>query len=351
MPRSGIRATNPRWIVVWAAIAAVLAVALGWALYLARHVLLLIYVSALFAIGLSPLVRWLERRRVVPFRSGRLPHWGAALAVYVGILALAVGLGLLVVPAFVGQAREFAAQVPTLFGRLQDYLVAKGLLREPMTFGEVLQSIPAARGADAVGTAVGAAWGVAGGIVGVVTIVVLSLYLVIEAEQTLGTFVRLFPRERRPAVDAVARKITFRVSAWLRGQVLLGGIIGVTAAVGLGLLGIPFFYVLAVIAAVGEMIPVIGPILAAIPGIALAFSESGTKALWTAGFYLAQQQLENHVLVPKLMERQVGLSAVAVVVALLIGSALLGIVGALLAVPTAAIVQVLFTELVLRDEE
>ena len=70
---------------MWAAIAAVLAVALGWALYLARHVLLLIYVSALFAIGLSPLVRWLERRRVAPFRSGRLPHWGAALAVYVGI--------------------------------------------------------------------------------------------------------------------------------------------------------------------------------------------------------------------------------------------------------------------------
>jgi predicted PurR-regulated permease PerM len=87
-------------------------------------------------------------------------------------------------------------------------------------------------------------------------------------------------------------------------------------AVRVGLLGGPCFYVLAVVAAVGEVIPVVGPILAAIPGIAVAFGESGTLALWVAGFYLAQQQLENHVLLPKLMERQVGVSAVTVIVAL-----------------------------------
>ena len=102
---------------------------------------------------------------------------------------------------------------------------------------------------------------------------------------------------------------------------------------------------LALIAGVGEMIPVVGPLLAAIPAIAVALSVSPSTALFVAIFFLVQQQVENHVLVPKVMERQVGVSAVVVIVALLIGGSLLGIIGAILAVPTAAILQVLFEEL------
>jgi predicted PurR-regulated permease PerM len=94
------------------------------------------------------------------------------------------------------------------------------------------------------------------------------------------------------------------------------------------------------------MIPIVGPLLTAIPAIAVAFTVSPTLALGVAAFFFAQQQLENHVLVPKVMERQVGVSAVVVIMALLLGGSLLGIVGAILAVPTAAILQVLFQELV-----
>ena len=134
------------------------------------------------------------------------------------------------------------------------------------------------------------------------------------------------------------------MSAWLGGQLMLGAIIGVTSAIGLWLLGIPFFYVLALISGVGEMIPVVGPILAAIPAIAVAATVSIKKVLFVIIFFVVQQQFENHVLVPKVMERQVGVSAVTVIVALLIGGNLLGIVGAILAVPTAAILQVVFSE-------
>jgi predicted PurR-regulated permease PerM len=123
-------------------------------------------------------------------------------------------------------------------------------------------------------------------------------------------------------------------------------VIGTTAAIGLWLIGVPYFYVLALIAGIGEMIPVVGPLLAAVPAIAVAFSVSPMVALGTTIFFVAQQQFENHVLVPKVMERQVGVSAVAVIIALLIGGALLGIVGAILAVPTAAIVLVLVEEIV-----
>ncbi len=140
--------------------------------------------------------------------------------------------------------------------------------------------------------------------------------------------------------------MTTKVSAWLGGQLLLAAIIGSTAALGLWLLGVPYFYVLALVAAVGEMIPVIGPLIAAIPAILVAFTVSPAVALGVAIFFVIQQQVENHVLVPKIMERQVGVSAVIVIVSLLLGGSLLGIAGAILAVPTAAILQVLFEELV-----
>jgi predicted PurR-regulated permease PerM len=104
--------------------------------------------------------------------------------------------------------------------------------------------------------------------------------------------------------------------------------------------------VLALVAAIGELIPVVGPLLAAIPAIVVAFTVSPALALGVAVFFLVQQQFENHVLVPRVMSRQVGVSAVAVIIALLIGGSLLGVVGAILAVPSAGILQVLFEELV-----
>jgi len=139
------------------------------------------------------------------------------------------------------------------------------------------------------------------------------------------------------------------VSAWLVGQLILSAIIGVTSMIWLVLLGIPYFYVLALIAAIGEFIPIVGPILAALPGLAIAFGSSWKLGLLVGGLYLAQQQLEANVLVPKLMERQVGLTPVTIMVALLLGGALLGVPGAILAVPTAAILQVVVQELVVEE--
>ena len=148
----------------------------------------------------------------------------------------------------------------------------------------------------------------------------------------------------------VSRDISVKVSAWLGGQLLLGAIIGTTATIGLWLLGVPYFFVLGLIAGIGELIPMVGPILSAIPALIVALTVSPGMALVVGVFFLAQQQFENHLLVPKLMERQVGVSAVTVIIALLIGGSLLGIVGALLAVPTAAVLQVIFDELTSDDD-
>jgi predicted PurR-regulated permease PerM len=137
-----------------------------------------------------------------------------------------------------------------------------------------------------------------------------------------------------------------KVSAWLGGQMLLGAVIGASSAIGLWALGVPFFYVLALVCAIGELIPVIGPILSAIPALAIAASISLEKTALVLVFLVVQQQLESNFLVPRVMSRQLGVSPVTVLVALLIGGSLLGIVGAILAVPTAAILQVIVNEFV-----
>jgi predicted PurR-regulated permease PerM len=330
---------------LWTIWMTALAVAMVWAAFLVRDVLLLIYMSGLLAIGFSPIVRLIERQRALPVGTRRFPRWLAILVLYLFIIGVLTGIGFLIVPPVVQQARQLWGALPDMFDRAQAFLVQKGLLGERLTMQEAVARAPVSKGSDAVTTVFGAIAGVVGGLFGLVTILILTFYLLVEADQLRGSLLRLFPAERRARVDSVSREITIKVSAWLVGQLALGAIIGTTSALGLWLLGVPFFYVLALISGIGELIPVVGPILSAIPAVAVASSISLKTVLFVVIFFVLQQQFENHVLVPKVMARQVGVSAVTVIVSLLIGGKLLGIVGAILAVPTAAILQVLYTEL------
>lgn len=330
-----------------------LGVLLMWALFLVRHILLLVYVSGLFAIAFSPLVRVIERQKLLPVGTQRFPRWLAILTIYLVIIAGLVGLGFAIVPPVVKQGQQLAGRVPEMFHRSQQFLIGHGLLEREFTMTEAIQRAPsgvAGAGADAMTTVVQAAAGLAGGIFGIVTILILTFYMLVESESIVGRFVRLFPRDQRLRVAAISRDISGRVSAWLGGQILLGAIIGTTATIGLWLIGVPFFFVLGILAGIGELIPMVGPILSAIPAVAVALTVSPGTALVTAGFFLLQQQFENHILVPKVMSRQVGVSAVTVLIALLTGGTLLGVPGALLAVPTAAALQVIFDELTEEEE-
>jgi predicted PurR-regulated permease PerM len=335
--------SDPRAIVRYALVGSAVTVVVMWALYHVRGALLLIYVAAVVAIGLSPLVTAIERREDALTRH-RVPRWLAILTIYLLIIGALVGVGMLVVPPLAAQMRDLWNATPDLLHRGQQWLIERGVISRELSVREAVERAPVG-GGDAVTTVFEAIWRFVGGIAGLVTILILAFYFLVDAENIVGTFVRLFPRTTRRQVDDACRRVTTKVSAWLGGQLLLAGIIGSSAALGLWLMGVPYFYVLALIAAVGEMIPIVGPLLASIPAIGVAFSVSPGVALGVTIFFIAQQQFENHVLVPKVMERQVGVSAVVVVVSLLVGGALLGIVGAILAVPTAAILHVLVQEL------
>lgn len=346
-------AADARRIVRYALVMTALAIVLFWTAYQVRDVLLLFYISALLAIGFSPVVRLIERQKLLPIGTRRFPRWTAILVLYLMILGAITGVGFAIIPPLARQAQELWRARPwtVVFDQTQQFLIERGLLDHPLTLSEAVQRAPMAGGTDAVGQVFGTIAGVVGGVFGFLTILILTFYLLVEAEPLRNQLIRLFPARQRARALVVMRDITVKVSAWLGGQMLLGTIIGVTTAIGLGLLGIPFFYVLALIAGIGELIPIIGPIVAAIPALAVAATVSWNKALFVLIFFVVQQQFENHVLVPKVMERQVGVSPVTVILSLLIGGKLLGVLGVLLAVPTAAIVQVLFTELTNTDQK
>ena len=337
-------------LVLWTIWMVVLTGILLWAAYLVRDVLLLIYISGVLAIGFSPIVRLIQKQKMLPVGTRRFPRWTAILVLYLFMIGVLTGIGFMIFPPLVDQGRQLWSALPGMIERGQAFLLSKGLLRAPIEWRDLVQQAPATGGTVAVGTVFGALVGVLGGLFGLLTILILTFYLLVESEGLHAAFLRLFPRRNRERVAEASREVTVKVSAWLGGQLVLGTIIGATSAIGLWLLGIPYFYVLALISAVGELIPVVGPILAAVPAIAVASTVSFQKVLLVVAFFIVQQQFENHVLVPKVMERQVGISPVTVILALLVGGKLLGILGAILAIPTAAILQVVVSEVLSQEK-
>lgn len=338
--------SRERHLILFAVTALLLGVVLLWTLYLVRDVLLVLYVSGLLAVGFSPIVARFERGYRLTTRR-RLPRWAGILLLYIGLLLVVAIVFAIVVPPFVAQARALWRDMPRYLDLAQDALVRAGIMGERWTSADIVARLPDP------GLAFAGVLGVVRTTAGVaatfVTVIVLPYYMLLESESLGSGFIKLFARERRPRVARVLETLTAKVGAWLGGQLLLSMIIGTSAAIGLWLLGVPYFYVFAVLAAIGELIPVVGPIVAAIPAVLVGFSVSIHTGIFVAAYFVAQQSLENHFIVPRIMQRQVGVTAVTVIVALLIGTDLLGIVGALLAVPTAAIVQVLFEEYLERE--
>lgn len=318
-------------------------------LWAAREALMLIYVSALIAMGFSPLVRLIEHPMTAR-RNLRVPRWLAILVVYLTIVAVIVLVGLTVIPPLVAQAVSLWERMPAEFNRLQTFLVRYKLMRRPITLAEAVQSAPDGSGSNAVGTVLVALSSLIGGVFGLITILILSFYLLIEAQPMFEYLVRFVPAGRRADVATAARQAVSKVSAWLRAQLVLAGVMGTFAALGLGLMGVPFFYVIALVAAIGETIPIIGPVVGGITAVAVAITVSAKLAVMVGIYFLILHQLEANILVPKIMERRVGVSPVAVLVALLIGGALWGIVGAILAIPTAAILSIVVEDLAASHE-
>ena len=261
-----------------------------------------------------------------------------------GLVVAVLILLAIIVPAMVSQVSALWQQIPAYKEQLQEFLNKHGM---QATWTEILNNLPGP--SAAMSSVLGVLQAVAGALGSIVTILLLPYYLLIEADSLEKTWLQFVSKDHRPAVARLTQNVTIKVGRWMGGQMLLCVTIGCTASIGLWFIGVPFFYVLGLIAAIGELVPIVGPLVAAIPSILVALTVSPKHAIFVVIYFSIQQFIEGSVLVPRIMERQVGVTAVTVILALLIGSELFGVVGALLAVPTAAIIQVILQEILARE--
>lgn len=313
------------------------------ALWAIRRVLVLLFIAGVLAAGIAPAVR--RVRAVVHHYTGRKIRRGTAvLIVYLPFVLGTVTLLVLAVPRLLDESQQLSTELPRLID--QKVLAPLG---QYVPVGEIRRWVFRDWKADfeVFGYIRGAVTLVAS----VVAVLFLIAYMLIDAERLRNTFLLFYPPEERSSKRRMVHRASRRMSNWLGGQLTLAGIIGLATFVALLLLGVPYAVPLAFIAAVGEMVPVIGPIVGAIPAVIIALFQS-TWQFWAVLIMaVVIQQVENYFLVPRLMARKVSVSPLAVFVAFMIGATLLGIIGAIMAIPAVAIVQVAFEEVFIARRE
>ncbi len=316
---------------------------LGWQL---RHVLQIIYVSGLFAVILTPVVQRIERLR---FRKRHVSQPVAVLLLFTGLV---VALGLFfwigfppVIADFFSFLADLPKRMPQMVGKLERFPGA-GKLNMAKVAAEAQNSLGAV--AAYVVTAL-PHW--AAHLLDVLTSVVLCVYFILEGAEVYAFFLSLVPVDKRNRLANTMHAAEERVSKWLLGQLLLMGIVAVYCLVVFGVLHVRYFVLLGILMGITNIIPVAGNLITISLAILVAASDSWSKALFVVIAYAIYVQVENAFLTPHIMKTSVDLMGVTVLVALLVGTAIAGIVGALVAVPTAAMVVVFANEYLVQRED
>lgn len=299
-------------------------------LFLIKEVLAVLFISLVLAAAFDP---WIDR-----MESFKIPRPLGILIIYLVVIGSLTLLAYLVLPPLSEQIQLLVSEFPSYYEDLARlWSVIQG--GTPQDAQSIVQSVQ-----EYFQRLTPQLFTVAGNFVGALTaiigVLVLTFYLTVE-ESAMKKFVRsVIPTQYQPYTIQKVNQIQLRLGRWIRGQLILSLIIAVFSYIGLLLIGIKFALVLALIAGVAELVPFIGPIIGAIPAVFFAFSQSPVKALFVVALYVVIQQLENNIIVPKVMEKTVGLNPIAVLLVLLIGAKLAGVVGLLLAVPTATILAI-----------
>jgi predicted PurR-regulated permease PerM len=318
--------------------AIVMALLLGMLIYIGwylRHALLLVYFSIVIAALLGGFVD-----RITRWRIGRWhPTRGVGVLVLAAALAGVVALFIFVMlPPILRDARAMVTQLPQMLQNLKEHYGGLPFVKklDPATVEAYLGRM--------VGGAQGVAQRLAAGAAEFVAIIVLSAYFIIDGEQAYRWMLSMLPRDVAGRLDRTLTAGVRRMRGWLTGQGMLMLIHGVSATIAFGILRIKFFYVLGVFAGVINIIPVVGPVLTMIVAGLVAATQSISKMLGVIVFFLLYHNAENIFLVPRIMASEVKMPGVTVIAALLIGEQLAGMMGVLLAVPTAVLVSEIVDE-------
>ncbi len=305
-----------------------------WFLFAVRDILLLFLISVIISSAIDPLADYLGKRRV--------PRGLSVLIVYtifLGIFAMVIAL---LVPPIIQQFTQLSQS-----NFYESFLSRVGGFRENLAqFGideTVTQNFQEFAGSISQGI-FNTTRGIITGFVSVITVLVVSFYLSAEENGTKNFIKHLVPYKNQGYANKLVTKIQRKMGAWVLGQLILSVSIFTLTYIGLLILGVEYALVLALIAGLLEIIPYIGPIISVIPAAFFAFIQNPPLALAVVILYIIVQQLENHLLVPMIMSKSVGLNPILVILGILIGGSLGGLVGAIIAVPVISGVQVFITD-------
>jgi predicted PurR-regulated permease PerM len=313
-------------------------------LWLVRDIVVLVFIAAVLAAGIAPAVHWIRVRWRFWFHRN-LPRGRAVMIVYLPFVVIVVALLLILVPRVVSDWRQLSAQLPAIIEQnvvvpLEKY-VPMTPVREALREGiEVRQ-----------GTVFVYVRSAAMAIASVIAILFMVAYMLIDAERLRNLFLLFYPAAVRGERRRTLIRMANRMSSWLGGQLILAAIIGVLTFVALVLLRIPYALPLAILAAFGELIPVLGPILGATPAVAIALLTSRWQFWSVLLFAVLLQKVENLFIAPRVMSSKVSVSPLAIIIAFMIGASLFGIAGAIMAIPVAAIAQVALDEIFVARRE
>jgi predicted PurR-regulated permease PerM len=310
-------------------IVAVAAVALLWVAsqVIGRviHIVVVVLLAIILAYALEPTLRLVERV---------MPRMIAAILIYLVLLGLITAAAFFLGPPAIGQSESLAQRLP---GYLD--IVSKYLPLQSIDIGGELRSLAS----SALSSVVLVVTTVAGAVVDTFLVLILGFWFMVDGRRFSSLAIRLSPAAQRDKVRFVQEAVSQVLGAYIRGQLTMAAIIGLSAGIGSALLGVHYALVIGILAFFFELIPMVGPILASLPAILISLFQPFPLVLEVIAFFVLMQVFENNVLAPRIAGGAVGLHPAIALLAVVVGADLAGIVGALFAVPVAGVASVLVT--------
>lgn len=306
-------------------------IAAVWFLIQIKAVIILLFVSFILLSALHSPVDFLEKKKI--------PRVLAILIIYLLILSAFAGIFSLIVPPLVAQTRSLFDNLPAILESINKFIsfyqipaqdIVSRLASEFGFFGTNFFKITA---------------GFLSSILGMITLAVFTFYLLLGWPKIVDLLTSFFSGKQAQRIDQLLNDAEAGIGAWVRGELFLMFVVGLLSYIGLFLLGIPYALSLAVVAGLLEIVPIIGPIISAIPAVLIGLLVSPILALAVAALFFVVQQLENHLIVPNVMRRVVGVNPLITILALMIGAKLGGILGAFLAIPLVVLLKIIGQDL------
>ena len=335
--------------VVWATLVLISVILGFWLIYRFNQVIFILFVAIVIGTVIRPVVAWLYQRG--------LPKTLGVILVYILLLLLLTGFLLLLFPLIIDQSKTIAAAIPDYYQSLREWVI-KNPNQSLASLSEFLPAtLPSLRPMQQTGQEMMASAGQVAGYVGMLArviftatiILVLAFYWTLNGPRIIQSYLLLIPQNQRESLSELFSAMENKVGLYMVGQGFLCIVIGLMALVAYLLIGLPNALVLALIAGVLEAVPMIGPFLGAVPAALVALSIAPGKLIWVIIATIVIQQLENSLLVPRIMKKAVGVNPFVTLLSLFAFSTLFGLAGALMAIPIAAMIQLALNHFVFQQ--